>query len=332
MRYLVLTTRLATRREVRLEELALWRLLSQTARSPSSSATWLLGRIHLVLFRGLLLGAGVTGVAVQFLFARCWLDKVLQRPGHDIRAFGRHVLQDLLRRRFLLPMCAYFVRAEVLVVDVLDLECLRRRVLVLANEFLRESAPHQWLCFGIRNEIISALANDAIVQSVEIDVSDADFGLGFEICAMLQTCQRKCILEWAKHPEEPLYPRFSWYSLNFCRNSPRSSVRSMDSPRRGAMVETERDGREGNGSTGVKATGRPNKRGQCREDFRCRPLDRVSAMRAISKALDNHHQVECLVSLDARLEKARAKRVQPPRAPSLFGRDLVASIDNVSTQ
>lgn len=98
------------------------------------------------------------------------------------------------------------------------------------------------------------------------------------------------------------------------------------------MVETERDGREGNGSTGVKATGRPNKRGQCREDFRCRPLDRVSAMRAISKALDNHHQVECLVSLDARLEKARVKRIQPPRAPSLFGRDLVASIDNVSTQ
>lgn len=89
-------------------------------------------------------------------------------------------------------MSTDFVSAEVLVVDVLDLEGLRRRVLVLADEFLGELAPHQRFGFGVGAEVVAAFVNDARVEFVEVDVSDADFGFGFEGGAVQEGAMSVC--------------------------------------------------------------------------------------------------------------------------------------------
>ena len=77
-------------------------------------------------------------------------------------------------------MRADLVRAQILVVDVLHLESLRRSVLILADEFFSQPPPHQRFRFGIRAEIIAAFLNDAIVEFEKVHVSDADFGFWIE--------------------------------------------------------------------------------------------------------------------------------------------------------
>jgi hypothetical protein len=65
------------------------------------------------------------------------------------------------------------------------LESLRGCVLILPNELLGKPPPHQRLRFGIGAQVISSLADDALVEFVQVDVPDADFGFGFETSAAI---------------------------------------------------------------------------------------------------------------------------------------------------
>lgn len=74
-----------------------------------------------------------------------------------------------------MPVVCNFVCDQVLVVNQFHLECLRRGVLILSDELFGELSPHQRFRLSVRTQIVSALADDALVQFVQVDVSDANF-------------------------------------------------------------------------------------------------------------------------------------------------------------
>lgn len=136
-------------------------------------------------------------------------------------------------------MICNLVCDQVLVVDQFDLKCLRGGVLVLSNELFSKLPPHQRFRFGIGAQIVSSLTNDALVELVQVNVPNADFRFGLQTGAVFTLVSITTVLNCEVCCAT--YPRFSWNSANSFINSSYSLVRSMESPRFGAMVDNAGD-------------------------------------------------------------------------------------------
>jgi hypothetical protein len=110
---------------------------------------------------------------------------------------------------------------------------LRRCVLVLSDELLCELPPHQRFRLCVRAQVVTALADNALVEFVQVDVPNANLGLCLETCAVCPFVSIMCLCIWNT---SVTYPRFSWNTASSFMKSSYSLVRSMESPRLGAMV------------------------------------------------------------------------------------------------